>query len=363
MIRKIVIPFAFLVGIYCNLTLTNAAAETVAFSSLESYKYPQKYHNIALSNNQSTAIVIIAYNRPYYLKKLIESLEENPESQTLPFYFILDGGSRATQSENCAVINTSKIKHKEIILRERNYGYAKTIIDTNRFIFDWCKFDKMIFMEEDLIVSPYYIRLLLALHKWAKENYSNVGVVQTYSFCFLSKEEKRQKLNLVQPSGFYWWSFVSYCIDKEVWDDIKAVLYEYESRFVDAIPQTDEFFKERSRPSLWTGANDIRKWLRTLLKTRLPLKISDKKLFVDNKVDIRPKLDANNFEPNGDLMFGFALWMKHYVKIKTTVNRAKHIGEVGITFDHHFYQEMKHNKINLDNFEEDAILSNFEVNT
>lgn len=324
------------------------------------HSYDKKYYKKALQDKQSTAVVIIAYNRPHYLKQLLDCLEKNPESQTLPFYFILDGGPKAAQEENCTIINNSTIKHKEIIKRERNYGYAKTVIDTQRFMFDWCKFDKIIFMEEDLLVSPFYLRLTLALHKWARQEYSNVGVVQCYSYSFLNREQKLPLLDAVQGSGNYWWSFVSYCMDRKLWNDIKSILYEYEKRFVDKIPTTEEYFIERSRPALWSGAPKIREWVRELVKRKVKVKRTDKKIFIDNKVNLR-EFFCSDFEPNQDLIFGFALWMKDYVKIQTVVNRARHIGEEGITFDPKYFVWMKHDKITLDNFEEDASLSNFRV--
>jgi hypothetical protein len=330
-------------------------------TSYKKYTYEQKYYNIASVNQQPVGVVIIAYNRPYYLSQLIASIEKNEESQSLPFFFILDGGTQATQKENCEIINRSTISNKHIILRERNFGCAKTLIDAKRFMFDWCKFEKVILMEEDLIVSPFYFKLLLNLHKWAQHKYSNVGVVQCYSYCLLNEAQKKQNLDIVQDSGKEWWSFVTYCINKEVWKNVKPILYEYESRFVDAIPCTDDFFQARSRPALWNRAEEIRAWVRGLIEQKLPIKRDERELFVDTKVDFKNYFCSIAFEPNEDIIMAFALWLFNYVKIKTVVNRVKHIGEIGITYDPKLYAKMKHNQIQLDNFQEDAFLDSFQV--
>lgn len=325
------------------------------------YNYDQKYYEKSLLTQQPVGVVIVAYNRPYYLSQLIESIERNEESQSLPFFFILDGGPYATQVKNCEIINRSTIKNKEIILRERNFGCAKTIIDAKRFMFDWCKFKKVIFMEEDLIVSSFYFKLLLAFHTWAQQKYSNVGVVQCYSYCLLNETKKKQSLNLVQGGGKEWWSFVTYCIDNEVWDRVKPILYEYEERFVDTIPFTDDFLQERSRPALGAQVQEIRTWIRTLVKKKSENQRDEREVFIDNTVNLRNYFCNTPFEPNGDIIFGFALWLLGYVKMQTVVNRAKHVGKIGVTYDSKLYVKMKHNRIKLSNFQEDAFLNSFKV--
>ena len=336
-------------------------------SSLEAYGYDKVHKDISSRTNQPVGIVIIAFNRPHYFKRLIESLEKNAESQTLPFYFILDGGPRAKQKENVDIINQSSIKHKEIILRGRNYGYAKTVIDTYRFMFDWCGFKKIIFFEEDLTVSPYYISLTLNLHEWATSNYSNVGIVSCWSYCFLSKEEKKTKLALVQsPPKQYWWSFVTYCLASNVWNDTKPLLYGYE-KFIDKVPHTEKYAKARSVTDVWEGAPKIRAWVRNLClkKVQINKKFPMLQFRTQQGKAIFPCLNiykdisayfcsAGSFGVNEDRIMAFSLWMKGYIKIETVVNRARHIGEVGVTGTH--YNSIK---TNVDTFDEDKNLKDF----
>ena len=82
--------------------------------ALIDFHYEEKFQNIADKTNQTTGIMVVAFNRPHYFRQVIESLEMNPESQTLPFYFFLEGGKGATQQENLEIINSSNIKHNRL---------------------------------------------------------------------------------------------------------------------------------------------------------------------------------------------------------------------------------------------------------
>lgn len=327
---------------------------------IQGYSYDPQYYEISLQRNTPTGVVVVAYNRPDYFKRVIESIERNPEASSLPFFFMLDGGPSAKQEENAKIIQNSIISHKYIILRDENYGCAKNLIDARRFMFDWCKFEKVIVMEDDLIVTPQYFGLLERLHRWATENYDNVGVVQTWNYCFLSVDEKRERLQDVIDSGYYWWSFVSYCIDRSAWNRISPILYEYESRFIDTLPQSPQFFKQRSKPGLSNLAPEIRQWIKKLIKQRQVSPLFPDRQFRVLPIDLESFFSSDAFEPNQDLMTGFALWMAGMIKVQTIVNRAKHIGEIGITFTNDIqWRDFGFDKITLDEFEEDQQFTHF----
>ena len=340
------------------LQVDNNSHEFVS-TYLNNYDYDAKYHNIAHHTNQSTGIMIVAYNRPHYFKQTIKSLEKNPESQTLPFYFFLEGGPRATQQENLEIINSSKIKYKKVVLRNRNFGCPKNFIDARRFMFDWCNYEKVIVIEGDVIVSPHYINLTLNLHKWAKEKYANVGIVHCWSYCFLNKKEKRKQLYVVQESQ-PWWSFVTYCLDKKVWNEMKSILYEYE-RFIDAIPDGEKFDTARSKPCFWKGFPEMKQWLRKVMTTRNPKeKHGDK--FPKSVPSSYFKKIFSHPQMRHDSMNAFALWMAGYIKIQTVVNRTLHIGAMGgLSGERANSFLICEDNISLDNFVEDKSISEFVV--
>lgn len=337
--------------------------------------YIQKYRKISQNLKQPIGIAVIAYNRPHYLAKLIDSIEKNEESKTLPFYFFLDGGPNAKQKEISELIEKSKIMYKEIITQKRNFGLVKNHIDAKRFMFDWCEFNKVIILEDDLIFGPFYFKLILNLDKWASQNYDNIGIVSCWSYCFLNEAQKNKVLNWVKPScPNWWWNMVTYCLDKKVWDNIKSILYEYEAKFIDKIPKTDEYAQARSRPSLWSNSKKIAAWAIELANNKINsssnLKPSNKKF---NANDVNSKIQRafnKKIEKfclgnlHEDSMMAFSLWLKDYVKIETVVNRVQHIGLDGIS--NFTNQLVQVDKIGYHDFNEDSNINLFipvECNT
>ena len=127
-----------------------------------------------------TAILVIGFKRLSYFQQTLESLERNPESQTLDFYFYLDGGRESRQDELIEMANKSSIKNKHIVCRDSNYGIGRHLIGARRELFDGLGYDRIILFEDDMILSPTYISTVLKMSDWAHQ-YDNVGTVMAYN--------------------------------------------------------------------------------------------------------------------------------------------------------------------------------------
>ena len=317
----------------------------------------QGWAEMAIEPKQSVAVAVIAYNRPHYLKQLLESLEKNPESQTLPFFFFLDGGPKSTQAANQELIQNSSIQHKQVIQREMNYGCPKNHIDAKRFVFDQCGFETVIFMEEDVQVSKNYISTLLRLHNWATQTYANVGTVQLWrAGCPLSRDEKRIRLNQVKevrPA----FSLVTYAMDRAVWKAISPFLYEWEQLFIDPLLGNDQMARARSKPSEGPYVEQMTRWRdHFILFGR-----DDRESFLRslcrpfaNKEILRPHRFPKKIYFNQDYMTAFALTHAGYIRLQTVVNRVVHTGLIGLSGGH-----ADEKILTLDEFPEDETLTDF----
>ncbi len=321
--------------------------------------YDISYKKYAAVKNHEQAVMVIAYNRPAYFMRCIESLEKNKEATEIPFIFALDGGSRATQKEHLEIIKKAKLKHKIILLRERNYGCPKNHIDAYRFAFDWCAFKKIIVIQEDVVVTPTYISFMFNFHRWATKNYINIGAVQAWSYCFLSKEEKIKQKNLVAENNLYW-SFVTFCMGSQAWNSIKSSIFRYEC-FIDQIPVTDNYEKARSKPDIWEGAEDIQKWIYN--------SIHGKKESINRAPRILESIYKHVFRnsflsiclPYEDIVMGLSFYLKDLVKLRAIVNRAVHIGREGISELSAFEMDSLDDKLKLDSIEDDASIEDFQL--
>ncbi len=304
----------------------------------------------------NSAVLVLAYNRPDYFEKCLKALERNPESESMPFIFALDGGPGSKQKELSTLIENSKIKHKQILLREYNYGCAKSYIDAQRYAFDTCYFQKLIVIEDDVVVTDSYIDFMLNFHSWAEQSYSNIGVVQGWSLCWLSAAEKIKRIDQVTENSLHW-SFVTYCIDKKTWNTIKPLLYRFE-KYIDAIPT--KYKKERSRPEFSFLHKEIKDWVKNTVKSK------KKKGSLGDLVSAYSKQHqkaflCKKFTTNIDHIMGFTLYMHNLIKLKTVVNRAIHIGVEGISTNNRIYNRWKYNTMVLDMFPEDSSKKSFKL--
>lgn len=323
------------------------------------YRYEMHYKDLSLQCGQTTAVLVIAYNRPEYLVQCIRSIKQNPESQELVFIFALDGGPRAKQAQNINIIKNSGIKNVVFLLRNRNYGCPKNHIDSKRFAFEWCKFKEVIVIEEDVVISPYYFSFLLNFYDWAQAQWENIGVVQGWTKgCYLSAQQKKQQLHLVRENPLYW-CFVSYCIDDRCWQKISPILYEFE-KFIDQIPTSDQYEKERSKPFHWHGMPRIRQWVQSLVHAKLQTTPVTNPRYLKSKLQLTREFLAPDFLAAQDVMMGFALYMNDLIKLHPLVNRAIHIGKYGISTNQQVYDNW-YAKMRLDIFEQDKEIKSFQL--
>lgn len=72
--------------------------------------YNTSYYDFSSEKKQPVGVAIVAFNRPWYLKELLDSLEKNPESLELPFFFF---------SKAVLMPNKKKIAGSSMILKSR----------------------------------------------------------------------------------------------------------------------------------------------------------------------------------------------------------------------------------------------------
>lgn len=321
--------------------LENDVEDNIAFKVVNnSYGYKQDYYKKSKKDKQKTAILVIGYNRPEYLVQVVSSLEKNPASQSLPFFFVFDGGPQAKQQENINIVKRSTIKHKEIVLRSTSYGCGRNLIDARRMLFDWCEYDRIVFFEDDVVVTPEYINLVLNLDEWAHKNYDNIGFTTAYCGCFLSLPEKLKYLSHVGVGV----SCIGYCIRRGVWNKIKPIIYEYENKFL-----KDVLYNRRNSQA-------IRKWLKATYDRSKPVVYSNP---FKSKQNIIAHFIHDKSPTSQDGITMFALLLNGYVPLLTRVNRAVNIGKYGLHFTPSLWEKLGFGKIKLDRFKQDYSLKEF----
>lgn len=343
---------------------------SLLFSSSLFSLFPKKYENLSEEIGIDTAIAMPAFNRTEYLKTSLEALAQNPETQELALVFFLDGGPKAKQKEIRQIIESFHFPHCFIVAHRNNLGCERNTIELRSFVFDHCKFRRAVIMEDDLVISPQGIGLLLRMHDWAEENIENFGAITLWSNATESREEKQQSLDILldaprkaiyrkwttRTKGHYanlidspqnvtyydipwYWVF---CMSRQVWEQTRDTQFEYLDRFVD-----------RKNPKALDHPA-IRHWILA--------KLLDAKAHLENtNPELLQNFGEERFVPfasGQDGITDLSLREKGLRYIMPAVNRMMNIGEYGDHFNP-FAWRMFCKDLKLEIFEEDAEICDF----
>lgn len=112
---------------------------------------------------KTAPICLFVYNRPTHTKKCIESVLKNKYSSESELFIFSDAPKfeqhkNAVQEVRDYLKKISGFKRITIIERPFNYGLAQNIIDGITTIVS--QFNKVIVLEDDLLVSPYFLEYM-----------------------------------------------------------------------------------------------------------------------------------------------------------------------------------------------------------
>lgn len=108
-------------------------------------------------------IALFTYNRADHTQRAVESLLKNAEAKFSDLFIFSDGPKtpekKAGVEENRKYIHTiSGFKSISIIEREKNWGLANSLIAGITEVIN--KYGKVIVVEDDLILSPYFLQFM-----------------------------------------------------------------------------------------------------------------------------------------------------------------------------------------------------------
>lgn len=137
-------------------------------------KYHVKVCQWRICDMQYAPIALFTYNRADHTRQAVESLLKNEEAKYSELFIFSDGAKTPEKQkgvdENRAYIHTvSGFKSVTIIEREKNWGLANSLIAGITEIVN--KYGRVIVVEDDLILSPYFLQFMNeALEKYKEED-------------------------------------------------------------------------------------------------------------------------------------------------------------------------------------------------
>jgi hypothetical protein len=280
-----------------------------------------------------SAILLLGFNRIDYFTKVLTSLEQNKAAYEHDLFVYIDGGPNARQEEIKELMAKSKFPNAEIVCRVNNWGIGRHLIDARRRLFDDLGYDRILLLEDDLVLGEHYVETVFKISDWASE-YDDIGTITAYNINSASIDEQGEQENQLIATNRHFWAYV---ITKRVWDEIKHIIYAYEARFLSKSTYTNR----AHRRIRWLF---MRKWI------NLPRFMKSNRLVPDKCVTPPfPKIPFR-IATSQDAITALALWHHGYHRITTRVSRAEYIGIEGYSFSPEVYESQGFNKQNLGDY-------------
>lgn len=153
-------------------------------------------------------IVLFVYNRPWHTKQVIEALLNNSLSKNSDLYIFSDGPKneklvKSVMDVRNYIKTINGFKSVIILEREKNIGLGNSIITGVTDILN--KRDKVIVLEDDVVVSPYFLNYMndaLNLYK----DIEKVGSVNSMPYPISGKFPKSFLLRIPDSCGWATWN-------------------------------------------------------------------------------------------------------------------------------------------------------------
>lgn len=165
-------------------------------------------------------ILLFVYNRPAHTRRALESLLRNAEAARSRLIVYLDAAK--TAADEPLVAEVRRLVHGikgfaevEIVLREKNWGLARNIIDGVTRATD--TYGRVIVLEDDLVVAPYFLRFM----NEALEVYKDEPKVGHIQACDFTQDPSLPDTFLILFTGSWGWgtwqrAWQHFCPDGQV---------------------------------------------------------------------------------------------------------------------------------------------------
>lgn len=266
-------------------------------------------------------VALIAYNRPHYFSQLVNSLENQSQLTNLDFHLFLDGPQRPVADsllikQTRQIFDDSSLPNKSVHKRDKNVSIAINQFEAVEYMVN--EYDYVWVVEDDLVLSKYYVRLLRIMI----EQYANKKDVFGVSLNFLrrcNESDINKFYSSVQYRNEHWWAE---CFSSEKWKTVKPYFLEY-YKFVKDIPYN-------MRP---------RERIQRLFKS----------------------IDMHIPQTSQDAGKDYALKKAGLKRINTVVNRGIYLGEKGVHFTPQIAAKYKFKEQIPYEFKKDANLKKFKL--
>jgi hypothetical protein len=159
-------------------------------------------------NQGLVPVVIFAYNRPEHLKRMLESLIDNPEFEDSAKYIFCDGPKANENLEPFKaverLIDRYNLKNSEVVFAKQNLGLAKSITQGVSRVFEEKGHDRVMVFEDDLVLANDCLRFMNEMLSKYESDYQYAGV-SAYSYGAIKPLRSQYSLPIGGSWGWGTW--------------------------------------------------------------------------------------------------------------------------------------------------------------
>ena len=271
----------------------------------------------------NTAILLLGFNRVDYFEQTLAALEANTAAHECDLHVYLDGGEKARQSELVELVQSSTFENPTFVLRQENWGIGRHLIDARRTLFDTHAYDRVILLEDDMLIAPSYIQTVMDLSDWSQQ-FSDVGTVMAYNINHDAAELQANQLPHVVATNRHFWG---YAMTREVWDIIKHIIYDFERKYL-----SKNTYRDRSHFRIrWM-------FMRSVMSKKRQIRTGKNLIPPECLTPPFPRIPRKS-PTSQDAITALALWHHGFGRITTRVSRAEYIGVEGFSFSPKLYAD------------------------
>ena len=289
-----------------------------------------------------TAILLLGFNRVEYFDQTLKSLEKNSAAYECDIHIYLDGGEKSRQEELVALVEKSKFTDVNFVLRPDNWGIGRHLIDARRTLFDELNYDRLILLEDDMLLAPNYIQTVVDMMDWTSK-YCDVGTVMAYNLNTDPTTLQEEQMSDVIATNRHFWG---YGMTRQVWDIIKPIIYDFEQKYL-----LKNAYADRSHFRIrWSF---MRSYMSKKRRQRTGKNLIPKECLAPPFPKIPRKSPTSQ-----DAITALALWYHGFGRVTTRVSRAEYIGVEGFHTNQELYTTMgfqEQNILDISTFKEEKL--------
>lgn len=276
--------------------------------------------------NGKLGVGIISFDRPKYFMRFIESLKNNTHLDNADFHLFQDGiknrfnASKLGDYNNIIkcidLFNDSSLPNKSTHIKRDNVGIAVNQFEAYETL--TANYEQVLILEDDVVLSPHFIRLLRVLI----EQFKNDDKVFSVSLNFrraCEKKDIQSRIDECFVGKEHWWAE---CFSSKKWQIIRPHFMKY-YELVKDVP-----YYQRPRAKI---------------------------LELFQSMGFNSRIDSQDAAKEASVIYA------GMIRVNSTVNRGIYIGQEGVHFRPDIFNKLGFADQEPYIFEEDKNISEFKV--